>query len=197
MQTASIRRNAFRSLLALHFIGLALSIGARFADFVIERQTANGTLQILALGRDLTGVIAGNLVLPGFLIMVGTGIAMTLLRYGRRPPIWVWTKVSLNLIAYFVAFLFVVPALAAARQWSHWSVEHNQLSPQFQHSATQATLYGAIVFALFLLNVPVAIWKPFSSVRLSRGARRRDYGVPKLTLVSLPQQQTAEQSEHP
>lgn len=168
MQTASIKRNAFRSLLAFHFIGLALSIGARFADFVIDQQTGHGALRALAFGRDLTGAIARSLVLPGFLIMVATGVAMTLLRYGRRPPIWVWIKVFLNMIAFFVVSPLVAPALASARQWAHWSAAHNQLAPQFQQNAVQATFYGAIVFTLFLLNIPVAIWKPFASVKMSR-----------------------------
>jgi hypothetical protein len=90
---------------------------------------------------------------------------MTIIRYGKRPPAWVWIKVALNVTAFFVVSPFVAPALTAARNWAHWSAEHGQLAPQFLQSAAQASFYGAIVFGLFLLNVPVAVWKPVFSLR--------------------------------
>jgi hypothetical protein len=128
-------------------------------------------------------VLARSLTLPGFLLTVVTGILMVLLRYGRRPPIWIWMKVGLTTAALSLATPVVAPALEAAREWAHWSVEHGQLAPQFVASVAKVNLYGGIVFALFLLNIPVAVWKPFSGLKLSQllsgkisrtGARRRE-----------------------
>ncbi|WP_133650972.1 hypothetical protein [Paraburkholderia flava] len=164
MQKA-IRRNAFRTLLLFHFLGIALSVGSRFVDFVIEKQTEDSSLQMLTFGRDLTGVTARTLTAPGFWLVIVTGVAMTLLRYGRRPPIWVWIKIGLTVVGLVVASALVAPALQASRQWAHWSVDHNQLAQQFVQSASHASFYGAIVFTLFLINLPVAIWKPFLSVK--------------------------------
>jgi hypothetical protein len=67
----------------------------------------------------------------------------------------------------------VAPVLAAAREWAHWSVQHGQLAPQFQEAVARASFYGGIVFALFLLNIPVAVWKPFSGLKLSRLVSRK------------------------
>lgn len=173
MNTASVKQHAFRGLLTLHLIGLAMTLGTRLASRLIDRATAAGGLQLIAYGRDLTSHLAQTLVLPGFLLMVATGIAMVLLRYGRRPPIWVWIKVGLNAAALFVATLLVSPALQGARSALQWSVEHNQLAPEFHDSAAKASLYGGIVFVLFVLNIPVAIWKPF----LSLGRRRSPLSV--------------------
>ena len=97
--------------------------------------------------------------------------AMTVVRYGRRPPVWIWIKVGLTAVALFVASPLVAPALRAARGWAHWSLEHNQLAPQFAASAATASIYGAVVFTLVLLNVPVAVWKPFLSINLYRDRR--------------------------
>jgi hypothetical protein len=168
MTAADLKRNALRSLLVLHFIGLAMSLGTRLADFVIDRITSGGSLQALSFGRDLTSVLARGLVLPGFLLMIATGITMVLLRYGRHPPAWVWMKAGFSTLALLVATPLAAPALAAAKQWAHWSLEHNQLAPQFSISAAQAGLYGGIVLICFLVNIPIAIWKPFASVRLPR-----------------------------
>jgi hypothetical protein len=168
MKTADIKRNAFRSFLGFHFVGLAMSLGTRIADFAIDRATRGTNLQSLSFGRDLTGLLARSLVLPGFILMIATGIAMVLLRYGRHPPVWVWMKAALTTAALFVATPLAAPALTAARQWAHWSAEHGQLAPEFGDFATKASLYGGIVFILFLLNIPVAIWKPFASVRFPR-----------------------------
>jgi hypothetical protein len=163
-----MKRHIFRSLLLLHLIGLGLSIGTRLADFVIDRETSAGGLDTLSFGRELTGALARDLVLPGFLLMIATGIAMTLLRYGKHPPLWVWIKAGLTAAALLIATSLVAPALQGARDWARWSAAHEQLAPQFQDSAARAGLYGGIVFLLFVLNLPVAIWKPFQSVRLPR-----------------------------
>ena len=39
------------------------------------------------------------------------------------------------------------------------------MAPQFAASAAQASLYGAVVLALFVLNISVAVWKPFNAVK--------------------------------
>jgi hypothetical protein len=168
MKTADIKRNAFRGFLVLHFIGLAMSLGTRLADFAIDRLTSGNGLQALSFGRDLTSQLAYSLVLPGFLLIIASGIVMVLLRYGFHPPLWVWIKAGISTIALFVATPLAAPALTAARQWAHWSAENNQLAPQFSDSAAKAAFYGGIVFILFLLNIPIAIWKPFASIRLPR-----------------------------
>src|ERR1700761_2374316 len=168
MKVAGIKRNVFRCALVLHFVGLALSLGTRFADFAIDRDANGRSLQLLSFGRDLTRMLAFGLVLPGFLLMIATGILMVLVRYGLRPPLWVWIKASITTLALLVATPLAAPALTAARQWARWSAEHNELAPQFGESAARASFFGSIVLVLFLLNIPVAIWKPFASIRLPR-----------------------------
>jgi hypothetical protein len=180
MPAKDIKRHAFRSLLVFHFIGLALTVGIRFASLMIDRVTNTADLETLSFGRDLTGVLARGLTLPGFLLTIATGILMALLRYGRRPPVWIWIKVALTTGALSLATPVVGPALEAAREWARWSVEHGHLAPQFHDSVSRANLYGGIVFALFLLNIPVAVWKPFAGVKLSqllgRHAPRQEHG---------------------
>ncbi len=171
MQAILLKRHSMRALLTIHLVGMAVFFGGRFADFVVVRKTEGTDLQMLAFGRDLSGAIGRGLMLPGFLTMLVTGIAMTIIRYGKRPPAWVWLKVALNVTAFLVVSPFVAPALAAARNWAHWSAAHGQLAPQFVQSAAQASFYGAIVFGLFLLNVPVAVWKPVFSLRKPAATR--------------------------
>jgi hypothetical protein len=184
MHAILLKRHAMRALLTIHLIGMAVFFGGRFADFIVERKTEGTSFQTLAFGRDLSGAIGRGLMLPGFLAMLITGIAMTVIRYGRRPPAWVWIKVALNATAFLVVLPFVAPALAAARSWAHWSAEHGQLAPQFLQSAAQASFYGAIVFGLFLLNVPVAVWKPVFSPR--RPAPSRAEADPPVRLAGAP-----------
>ena len=187
MKTSDLKRHAFRGLLSLHFVGLALTIGVRFASFSIYSATGFGDLQSLSFGRDLVGVLARGLTLPGFVLTVLTGIGMVVLRYGSRPPLWVWIKVTLTVAALAIATPIVGPALNAARQWAHWSLEHGYPAAELQLSVAKANLYGGIVFALFVLNIPVAIWKPFSGLALSQLVRRRANafdGGPQMDSVS-------------
>lgn len=173
MPTSTLKRILFRVLLVGHFLGLTLAVGVRFADFVVDTQTGGQTggqtgalgLQTLSLGQQLTGTLAATLVAPGFVLMIFTGVSMTLLRYGVRPPFWVWLKIGVTVVAVVIAQAKVAPALSAARRWAHWSAEHNRLAPQFHDSTAQAALFGAVVFGLFLINIPVAVWKPFAALR--------------------------------
>jgi len=179
MRNSPAQRNVFRALLVFHFIGLALTIGMRFASLVIDHIAEAGSLRTLAFARDLTGVLARSLALPGFLLIVGTGIAMALLRYGSRQPIWVWMKIGVTAAALAIATPVVAPALAAARMWAQWSAEHGQLAPQFLQSASRANVFGAIVFSLFLSNIVIAVWKPFASNK-AKISKSRDASASKV-----------------
>lgn len=160
MSSASIKRNAFRTLLVLHIIGLALAIGVRFADYVIEYLTGHGSLQALADGRDLMGALAGRLGAPGFWVTILSGIGMIVVRYGKNIPGWVWAKVGLTFAGFVLVLVKVAPALESARRFAHESAAQGYVMPQLHDSLHQATIYGGLTFTLILLTVPVAIWKP-------------------------------------
>jgi hypothetical protein len=160
MSSPGIKRNVFRALLTLHFIGLTLVIGVRFASFGIEHATSTGSLLFLSWGRDLMGALALSLTLPGFLLTIASGVGLVILRYGKRVPRWVWAKVALTTMALAMAVTLVRPALEGSRNWARWSAAHGQLAPQFAHSLSQVSVYGGIVFTLIVLTIPVAVWKP-------------------------------------
>jgi hypothetical protein len=80
MSSARFKRHAFNSLLVLHLIGMTLVVGVRVANFAIEYATDAGSLQGLAAGRDLMGLLARTLTAPGFLLTVVSGIGMVVLR---------------------------------------------------------------------------------------------------------------------
>ena len=111
--------------------------------------------------------------LPGVVGSVDSPLIVTLFPLSRNLPV----VPALNATAFFVVSPLVAPALAATRTWAHWSAEHGQLAPQFVQSAAQASFYGAIVFSLFLLNVPVAVWKPVFSLR-KPATTRSEIGPP-------------------
>jgi len=173
MSTARIKSHLFKIFLVLHLIGLTLVIGVRFASFVIEHATSNGTLQVLAQGRDLMGVLALTLTAPGFWLTIVSGIAMVVVRYGKNVPGWVWAKVALTVAAMVLALTRVAPALVAARKWAHVAAVQGYLLPQLHNSLSQVTVYGGLVFTLILLPVPVAVWKP--RWKFSKGTPQGSY----------------------
>jgi hypothetical protein len=129
MSSVRFKRHAFNSLLVLHLIGMTLVVGVRFANFAIEYATDAGSLQGLAAGRDLMGLLARTLTAPGFLLTVVSGIGMVVLRYGRNVPGWLWVKVALTAAGMGVALAKVAPALEAARKWAHESAAQGQFLP--------------------------------------------------------------------
>ncbi|URV28339.1 hypothetical protein [Burkholderia gladioli] len=175
MQAFSVKRNVMRTLLVFHLLGIALVIGSRAANIVVYRQTSQAGVPMLGLGRDLGRVIGQSLTSPSLFVIVVTGVAMAFLRYGRRPPLWVWIKACLTVLVLTVAFTLVGPSLRVAQELARWSTEHNQLAVHYEASAMRASLYGGIVFALFFVNIVVAVWKPFLGSQLP-GFRRSNPG---------------------
>jgi hypothetical protein len=169
MTCQDIRRQASRFFLLVHFLGLALSLGAAFANVAIERQTRGGSLELLAFGRDLITFSSSVLVPTGFWMMVISGILVVVLRYGYRAPLWVWLKLTASVAIFAVADFAQGPVTRALAMLAHWSVEHGQLAPQYQETLALAGRYGLLTLALFLMTMGIAIWKPVS-FRL--GARR-------------------------
>jgi hypothetical protein len=170
MMGQGIRRQASRFFLLFHFVGLALSLGAAFANVAIERQTRGGSLEALSFGRDLISLSSRNLVQTGFWMMVISGILVVVLRYGYRAPLWVWLKLATSAAIFAVADFAQAPTTAALSALAHWSVEHGTLAPQFADSLALAGRYGLVILALFLATMGIAIWKPVS-VRMRRAAR--------------------------
>ena len=173
IRSGSSKRTALLVLLSLHLVGIAFLIGDSVAGVLVDQQTGHGTLAVIALGRDLGSLVVRGLALPGFLLTAASGIAMTLLRYGRRPPVWVWAKIGLTLGALAISATFVAPALVAARQWAQWSVDHGALAPELDQSASQAAVFSAVIVVIFLLNIPVAVWKPLAAVRWPKVQEQR------------------------
>jgi hypothetical protein len=167
MQSSAVKRHAIRGLLTLHFVGLALTLGLRFASLVIYGAAPTDDLRALVFSREVTGALSRSLALPGLALLVVTGAAMVFLRYGRRVPVWIWIKILLTTAAVSLASPLVAPALAEAREWAHWSLDHGYLASQFKEAAARASRYGGVVFGLFFLNIPIAVWKPLSALRLS------------------------------
>jgi hypothetical protein len=171
MTGPDIRRQASRFFLLVHFLGLALSLGAAFANVAIERQTRGGSLELLAFGRDLIGFSSSVLIPTGFWTMVISGILVVLLRYGYRAPLWVWLKLCFSAAIFTVADFAQGPVTRALTALAHASVEHGQLAAQYQDTLTLAGRYGLLILALFLATMGIAIWKPVSS-RIRRATGR-------------------------
>lgn len=164
MNSAKLKPHIFRTLLFFHFLGLAATLGTRLAPGVIDAQTRTAQLPVLLLGRHLIDVSQRLVILPGFLAVLATGVALTLIRYGLRPPLWVWIKVGLVLAMTGIGVFGVGPAAAAAQEWARWSANHSQLAPQLIENVAKSSSYGSVVRVLFLITIAVAIWKPFASI---------------------------------
>ena len=103
------KRQLTRGLLFAHFLGLTLSLGAIFTNIMVERHTRGGSLEMLSIGRDEVTLSSRNLIQTGFLITVFSGIAVTLLRYGLRAPLWVWIKLGISVIVLTVVIFALDP----------------------------------------------------------------------------------------
>ena len=163
MKIAALKPHIFRALLFFHFLGLAATLGAGLGTGVIDSRTITAPISKLLLGRSLIDALQRTVILPGFLIILATGAALTFIRYGIRPPLWVWIKVGLVAATTGIAVLGVAPAAAAAQQWARWSAEHGQIAPQLLGNLARSRSWGNVVRALFVITIGVAIWKPFGA----------------------------------
>lgn len=168
----AIKRQLDRVLLFVHFVALTLCLGTIFTNVLIERHTRSGSLELLSIGRDLVTLSSHNLIQTGFLVMVFSGILITLLRYGLRAPLWAWLKLGISVIVFSLVIFGLDPASTTATEWARWSAEHGQLAPQFVEYATRAGRFGVSILALLLVTAIVAIWKPTLSRLRAKQERR-------------------------
>ncbi len=162
MQTISprLRRPLTLVLRGLHFLGLALFFGVIVADIVIDRYAETQDPAFLSHARALVSLTSFALPLRGLALMVATGVAMTALRYGARPPRWVLVKVGLTAVIFVNALVFVLPAVGEATHWAAVSAVQGRVLPEFSAAVAWEGLFGASNLLLFLLAGALAIARP-------------------------------------
>jgi len=171
MHTNSLpyRRLASAILRGFHFIGMTLFLGVIVADIVIDGYAQTQSLAFLADARALVSVTGLQLPLLGLALLAPTGVAMTALRYGPRPPGWVVAKLVLTVAIFGNALAFLFPAIRAATHWAAVSAEQGHVLPEYAAAAARESAFGAANLLMFVLAGALAIWKPVFRRRASRG----------------------------
>jgi hypothetical protein len=167
------RRLAYAILRGLHFIGMTLFLGVIVADIVIDGYAQTQSAAFLADTRTLVSLTGLQLPLLGLALLALTGVAMTALRYGSRPPAWVVAKLVLTVAIFGNALAFLFPAIRAATHWAAVSAEQGHalpghVLPEYAAAAAREGAFGAANLLMFVLAGALAIWKP----AFRRGASR-------------------------
>jgi hypothetical protein len=159
-------------LRGLHFIGLAIFFGVIVANIAIDRFAETQAPAFLADARTLVSLTSFSLPLNGLALALVTGVAMTILRFGVRPPAWVLAKLVLATAIFINAKAFLFPAIGDATKWAALGATQGQTPPEFFAAVTREGGFGALNLALFLIAGALAIGKPaFRRLRRAEPAR--------------------------
>ncbi|MBV8440654.1 MAG: hypothetical protein JO312_08870 [Hyphomicrobiales bacterium] len=117
-------------------------------------------LHYVADARTLVSLTSFSLPLNGLALALVTGVAMTVLRFGVRPPAWVLAKLVLATAIFTNAKVFLFPAISDATIWAALGATQSQTPPEFFAAVAREGGFGALNLVMFLIAGALAIGKP-------------------------------------
>jgi len=144
----------------LHVVGLALLLGEIAYSHSINIHIEAADLAALANGRQIVSLVSHRLIMSGLALMVVTGIAMALVRYGLRWPRWVLVKTACAILFAVIAFSFVFPAVVNATAWAVRSAQDHQRYAEYAFWLGRETSFGTATLLLLIISGVLALWKP-------------------------------------
>jgi len=146
----------------LHFIGLALFLGSIFGHIALQAiPGSTGESETILFLRTATVVTTRLLTVPGLVLLVITGVWMTVRSHGgffRHR--WLTLHQTIAGLILLNAFLILRPLglqlLAAAQELQGGALDLST----FQHLARREMMFGPVNLVLTLATMAVAVFRP-------------------------------------
>jgi hypothetical protein len=142
----------FKMLKCLHLIGLTLFLGSIWVYIVMG--TPLEPQLITAYVRHSVSSLVMILTLPGLLLMITTGIGMSLLRRRLISPNYLMTKSILSFVIITISY-FVIKSIRLSASLVDKLPADTLL---FQQALKHEVIFGAINVSLILITITYAIY---------------------------------------
>jgi len=142
-----------------HYIGLTIFLGSVLMFIIIGETAGYNNLESLVLTRRI--ILYGEyvLTLPGILIILVSGIAMTVNSYKFFQLRWLNIKHVAILLIIFNAIFFLNPYAHQMLDLANQSLLAGELLPEYSSMETKEIAAGAVNILLIMLSTVSGIWR--------------------------------------
>jgi hypothetical protein len=142
----------------VHLFGFVLFLGSIIAFVVVSSLTQNANITDIAFGRRIISTGTSVLTLPGIWMLAISGLWIGLEKYGIKYRS-VQFKLLLVLVIISNAYIFIVPAAAAATQLAVQSTTQGQLLSDYPKAYLKESICGGVNVLLGIVAAIVGVWK--------------------------------------
>lgn len=147
---------------AAHFVGLAMFLGSILGHITIGFVPgAKDQTQAMLFGRQAIEIATWSLTVPGFALLVVTGLFMTLysqLGFGRRR--WLTAHQMIGVLIILNAAFVLVPAGVRLLDVAPEIIAGGGSMETFNAIKNRETMFGAVNLLLALVTIFLATLKP-------------------------------------
>lgn len=147
-----------RLLKLMHFTGLILFLGSILTFVAVSFLSEKATLAELAFARKIISFGTQFITTPGLWLLVLTGNAMSLKKYGINNK-FVRIKIFLAALILANTYIMILPAVAEATALAINSLQQGELNVLYKTAYMKETVFGAINVILTFSAMAVSIWR--------------------------------------
>jgi hypothetical protein len=139
----------------LHWVGIAMWLGAQFTFMVWGPQTKASSLEAWAHTWKTLAKVQGFIVAPAAALATITGIVMTMQLVGRQTELGqstsLWLMQGFGLLAGVLAVAVVTPLANRIAVYAHQSLAAGQKDPRAERTRKALAWAGSITGVLILV----------------------------------------------
>jgi predicted integral membrane protein DUF2269 len=135
----------------LHYIGLIIFLGSILSYILISALAKGSTPANLVFALQVINAGVKFLTVPELLVVIVTGVILTVTHYGFFRARWLNIKHTLIVIIAVNTFVFILLAETDALRLAQASLDKGTLLPEYVAASTRSALAGGIMVA--------AVWR--------------------------------------
>lgn len=150
----------------LHLVAAFGFVGATAATLLLSLTADDSNASAFAVARRAVLTVAQNLGLPSLVLLVLTGMLLTMRHPALVEARWVWAKALIGLLVGGIALLVVQPGVMRAAALAEMVLQGSMSVGPLDAAVRTERIGAAINLALSLTAAALAVWRP----RLGRGS---------------------------
>lgn len=144
----------------LHLVTAIGFVGTLAATLLLSWTADERTASSFAAGRRAISTIAESLELPSLVVLVLTGMLLTVKQPALIEARWVWAKALLGVLIGGIALLVVQPAVTRAAALAQMGLEGSPAFGPLVATLRAERIGAGISLVLSLAAIALAVWRP-------------------------------------
>jgi hypothetical protein len=144
----------------LHVLAAIGFAGALVVSLLVAATADDATATAFAAARRALTATAHNVVLPSLVLLVASGMLLTVKQPLSFDARWVWAKAVIGLLVAGITLFVVQPALMRAGALAQMAVEGSAVLQPLSAALFAERIGSLLNLMLCLAAIALAVWRP-------------------------------------